>query len=575
MSNLTPQMEIEAVYTADYLHLVNHVMIKLNIAQLIDEHIPHDAQCKVSPGQMVQAIVLDILTGRRALVHLEEWAGRVDIKKLISPDVEASHFNDDAIGRVLDRIHESNPHQLFSDITLQTWKEKGDPSLFFHSDTTSQSVYGAYRIPEDSSSPRTENTCEEPEPFENIPLRITKGYSRDRPGANQFQYGVIVDKNGIAIHTDVHNGNTSDKTWNADVIGKLDKQLKKMNLSEFVYVADAAAMTQETLNQVNEAGGYLITRGPRNLKMVKEALDQVDRQDDQWSEPLTVQKKKQATVYRVQEIASDYYGQPVRLIVVESSSLAKTKENALKKQREEEHQSLQKVQKGWTQQTFHCPEDAEKEITRWLKKNHIRFHQVESEIIPVLPKKKKRSSGSEDVPSAEEYRIEIRSMERDEEYFEQLVRQGSRFVLVATVPPVYKDMEMDATQILRAYKGQINVEMTFSYLKDPFFVDAVYLKKPHRIQVLGYILLISLLVYKVFQQLIREHMEGEEEPLRGVGKRKLYKPTAQAVFHIFEGIQVIVFRLPTGERIRKLVSPLTVDQRRVLHFLGLDDTVYT
>jgi transposase len=565
------QIEIEAVYPADYLHLVNHVMIDLNIPQRINEQVPYDKQCQVSPGEMVQAIVLNILMGRQALVHLEKWANHVDIKKLISPDVEASYFNDDAIGRMLDRIHEANPHQLFSDITLQTWKKEGDSSLFFHSDTTSQSVYGAYLLPEDSCTACSDNTAEE----RNDPLIITKGYSRDRPGANQFQYGVIVDKNGIPIHTDVHDGNTSDKTWNADVISKLDKQLKKLNLSEFVYVADAAAMTQETLNQVKEAGGYLITRGTRNLKIVKEALDQVDRQDDQWSEPWTVQKTDRDTVYRVQEIASVYYDQPVRLIVVESSSLAKAKRNTLEKQREEEHEKLQKIAKEWTQQTFHCSEDAEKAITRWLKKNQIRFHQVESRIASVFAKKKQVSANSEESSSSVgEYRIEICSLVQDEKRFEQLVRQDSRFVLVTTVPPVYQGMEMDAIQILRAYKGQINVEMSFSYLKDPFFVDEVYLKKPHRVQVFAYILLISLLVYKAFQQRIREQMEGKE-PLRGAGKRKLYNPTARAVFHIFEGIQIILFRLPTGERIRQLVSPLTIDQRRVLHFLGLDDSVYT
>jgi transposase len=573
MTSIHPQIEIEAVYAADYLHLVNHVMLDLKIPQQINEQVPCDMPCKVMPGEMVQAIVLDILTGRRALVHLEEWASRVDIQKLISPDVEASYFNDDAIGRMLDRIHEANPHQLFSDIMLQTWKKEGDSSLFFHSDTTSQSVYGAYLLPENSSIPYSNNAAEESS--ENDSLLITKGYSRDRPGANQFQYGVIVDKNGISIHTDVHDGNTSDKTWNANVISKLDKQLKRLNLSEFVYVADAAAMTQETLNQVKEAGGYLITRGTRNLKMVKEALDQVDRQEDQWSEPWTVEKTKRDTVYRVQEVASVYANQPVRLIVVESSSLAKTKRNALEKQRKEEFKKLQTIQKEWAQQTFHCLEDAEKAITRWLKKNPIRFYQMESRIVSIPPKKRLAPSHSEKIePSAESYRIEIHSLVQDDLRFEQLVRQGSRFVLVSTVPPVYKEMEMDAIQILRAYKGQINVEMSFSYLKDPFFVDEVYLKKPHRVQVFAYILLLSLLVYKVFQQRIREQMKGQE-PLRGVGKRKLHQPTAQAVFHIFKGIQVIIFRLPTGERIRQLVSPLTVDQKRVLHFLGLDDSVYT
>jgi transposase len=37
---------------------------------------------------------------------------------------------------------------------------------------------------------------------------------------------------------------------------------------------------------------------------------------------------------------------------------------------------------------------------------------------------------------------------------------------------------MDGKEILVLYKGQVNVEMNFSFLKDPFFTDEIYVKKP-------------------------------------------------------------------------------------------------
>jgi len=43
---------------------------------------------------------------------------------------------------------------------------------------------------------------------------------------------------------------------------------------------------------------------------------------------------------------------------------------------------------------------------------------------------------------------------------------------------------MDAAAMVQTYKGQIRVECNFSILKDPYFVDEIYVKKPHRVEVL-------------------------------------------------------------------------------------------
>jgi transposase len=564
-------VQLESVYPVSYLNLVNHIIQDLKIPQIFDEKVTCDSRCKVSPGEVVQLIVLDILTGRQALVHLEEWAHQIDIKKLISPQVEASYFNDDVIGRHLDRIAEANVHQVFSDFTLQLWEKEGDALHIFHSDTTSKSVYGMYATQEEGASG---------EQLEKVPddqsLHITEGYSRDRRGAKQFQYGMIVNQDGIAIHADVHDGNTSDKTWNVNVLGKLDAQLKKMDISEFIYVADAAAMSKGTLDQVEKAGGFLITRGSQNLKIIKEALDLVDGQEEQWSEPWSIQTTNpQPTTYRVQEIASNYYDHPVRRIVVQSNALEKKKRKTLEKRREEEYQKIQQAQRKWTNHLFHCKEDAEKALSQWQKETSYDFHRTACQVekIEVSKGKTGRPKKNEITQRIERFRVVFHLIEQDEDRFEQAVRKASRFVLVTTVPPMYRGRKMDAIQILETYKGQNHVEMNFSFLKDPFFVDEVYLKTPSRVQVLGYLLMIALLVYLVFQKRIRQQMQGQP-PLRGAGKRKLYHPTAKAIFNLFKYVQVAVFRLPTGQQIRQLAAPLSVDQKRVLHFLGLDESIY-
>lgn len=84
---------------------------------------------------------------------------------------------------------------------------------------------------------------------------------------------------------------------------------------------------------------------------------------------------------------------------------------------------------------------------------------------------------------------------------------------------------MDGPELLAMYKGQIQVEMNFAFLKDPFYTDEMYLKKPERIMTLGYIFLLALVIYHVFQRRIRQFIT-EEKPMKGAGGRKLTKPTA-------------------------------------------------
>jgi transposase len=414
VSPMIPQLE--AVYLVSYLNIVNDIMLELNIPQIINKMVSHNRQCIVKPGEIVQLIVLDILTGRQALVHLEEWARHIDIKKLISPDVEASNFNDDTIARHLDRIHKTKIREIFSEITLQLWRQEGEGGSLhvFHSDTTSKSVYGAY-----SSDQSSEEGREEAEDL----LHITEGYSRDRQGSKQFQYGMIVDKNGIAIHADVHDGNISDKTWNVEVLSKLDAQLAKLNLKEFIYVADAAAMSQKTMDEVKKAGGFLITRGSQNLNIVKEVLALVENQEDQWSEPWSIQKTGSHSVYRVQETTSTYYDHLVRLIVVESSALGKKKRHTLEKKYEAEQKQLEKAQKVCTNLLFHCKEDAEKERDRWEKELPHEFHtvnmQMEEVQIPVPKRGRGRPKNTETRSEMARYRVVINFSKKDEEHFKQ------------------------------------------------------------------------------------------------------------------------------------------------------------
>jgi transposase len=53
---------------------------------------------------------------------------------------------------------------------------------------------------------------------------------------------------------------------------------------------------------------------------------------------------------------------------------------------------------------------------------------------------------------------------------------------------------MDAAGLLRTYKGQYGVESDFAFLKDPLIVNDLFLKTPSRIDALGMVLIIALMI---------------------------------------------------------------------------------
>ncbi len=124
---------------------------------------------------------------------------------------------------------------------------------------------------------------------------------------------------------DVHDGHLPDKTWNPEVLSRVHGQLKQAKIKdEWIYVADSAAMTKDTLVQTKGANAFLITRGSASLRIVKTALVQADAKATPWNDPFVLAEKNGAT-YRIWETTSTYEGHPVRLVVVESSTLDQRK----------------------------------------------------------------------------------------------------------------------------------------------------------------------------------------------------------------------------------------------------------
>ena len=84
----------------------------------------------------------------------------------------------------------------------------------------------------------------------------------------------------------------------------------------------------------------------------------------------------------------------------------------------------------------------------------------------------------------------------DDKLIKDLKEQAGCFVMITNVN---KD-KYPAAEILKTYKEQHGIEKNFGFLKDPLIVNDLFLKKPERIEALGFILVISLLIWRLVER---------------------------------------------------------------------------
>ncbi|MDP2932985.1 MAG: hypothetical protein Q8N81_02535 [bacterium] len=126
-----------------------------------------------------------------------------------------------------------------------------------------------------------------------------------------------------------------------------------------------------------------------------------------------------------------------------------------------------------------------------------------------------------------------------------------------------------AEDLLRLYKNQGGIEQNFGFLKDPVIVNSVFLKKNSRIEVLGMILLISLLIWRLIERSMRLYLKQSQTTITGWLKRRTQQPTSFMMSTKFHTILVI-----KNGRNRQLARPLKDVHLEYLKALGVDPEVF-
>jgi transposase len=552
MQALSPAIE---VYPVHHLPIIKAYADQLGLVSLINHYVP--TEMEVDAGTVVLALVLDTLSGRSPLYRLEEFFAQQDTALLLGKTVPPQALNDDTAGRVLDRLYDFGTMRLFTACAVRAATRFGLERHYVHFDTTSRSVWGDYQFAE----------------TQDLPFQVTYGYSKDkRPDLKQFILSTLCVDRAVPIWGKLDDGNASDKTLNTTLLSELARLLADYGVrpGAYIYIADAALVTEDNLTALRDT--FFITRLPATYSECGRLIEETVVRN-QWEEvgvlaqtPPT--KHRPGTFYKVAEGSVTLYGKTYRAVVVHSNSQDQRRQQRLEREIQASSATLEATAREAARQEYFCHEDAEAAAAK-LRALPSAYHSVEVEV-QERPKygPGRPSSTQPRVVKALRYGLQVTLHERAAVIARKRQEAGC-FVLLTNVPTV-GEMAHSARAVLQAYKEQHGIEQNYGFLKDPLIVNSLFLKKPERIEALGLVLLLALLVWRLVERTLRVHVETTGKPLTGWDKKTTQKPTAFMMMTKFSAVIV----LKVGSQ-RQLAQPLSPIQQQYLLALGIPATYFT
>jgi transposase len=542
------------IFTHGHLPVAAAYCRRLGLIETVNSMV--GSQMDLKPGLVVQAMVLDTLSGRTPLYRIKDFMAEQDIELLLGTAVNPADFHDTNLGRSLDAIFEAGPSKIVSALGVRATQEFALNTTAVSYDTTSTSVWGDYRRCEDDD-------------FDKGPC-ITHGHSKDnQPQLKQFMTELLCVDRGVPIFSSTLDGNSSDKTSNNKVLSQISALMARHGLGPgaFVYVADSAVVTEKSLGTMGV--NLFISRMPATYsechRVIEEAVDA-----NQWTDlgilaQTPTKSSRPCASYKVSETSVLLHDKSYRAVVVHSSSHDKRRRKKLEKAIACSARSLTEKLSELPSR-FYCEADA-KAAAQKAEQLTGNLHKVTATVRSFEVRKPGRPPADRPAPTTIRYAISWELLHNDDAIEREKQLSGC-FVLLTNIP-LDGLSGMDSKRLLLTYKGQYGVESDFAFLKDPLVVNDIFLKKPHRIDALGMILVIALMVYRLMERTMRRCLRESKTELIGWENRKTDKPTAFMMTTAMVGIFVA---LVTGNRI--LLRAPNSRQADFLCALGLTVQVF-
>ena len=350
----------------------------------------------------------------------------------------------------------------------------------------------------------------------------------------QFILDLIVTGDGnIPVFIEAASGNQSDKK----AFGHIAQNYRKQINLETTIVGDSALYTKDNIARLKNL--KWLTRVPLSIKEAKNLVNTV----------LSLEfRKSELPGYSMVEKTSNYGGIPQRWLVVKSEARAESDTKSLEKKITKEKEITHKKVAKLFKKTFSDATEAELSLRQIQSK--LKYHLISDIEIRV----------NQITNQNKTYQI-TGKIQLNSEVVDRDKNRAGRFI-IATNRLDYASFT--ANEMLKKYKEQQNVERGFAFLKDPlFFAESIFLKSPSRIETMGMLMGLCLMVYSLGQREVRRQLKTAQEGIPNQLKKLTARPTLRWIFQCFQGIHLLIHQ---GI---KQVANLTEERLFTLNFFPL------
>lgn len=532
------------------LALLRPLLDKLDVAAIIDRHIP--SQAEYSHGTVLSALLAARLDSPTALMNVADWATVHGAEYVWN--IPADKLNDDRLARALDAFFEQR-HAILADITHQVLQLTALRLDRLHFDTTHLILYGAY----DDSQPRPQSSLDRlVADLRKSAAHITRGYLTRYKMLQLGVVSVVDDLGPVPVSSHLFDGNRNGHTGIKEHYQLLRQCLDLPD--NLLLVSDRGTCSAEHLGTLRQHDHYALCAGQWQdyCKLYDQHADRL-----QW-QTATYRSREQQ---RRRDVHSTLPLEEYRLAVVDHRLIhPSTREpfacrvlfihsSARAKEAQERRvKNIAVIQAGFKAiaaklQRAHpttTPESASREIVRLLGKKsaaalfHWQLVPLTEAEIAALP------------PPAKGYRRQTHRLEYsfDEAAAATDARHDGLYALVTTAP-----LTWSGDALFTEYKRQTYVEREHHELKTPIAVTPVFLKTPRRVEALISLLFVALQAYMTLERLYRQKVSADAP----VDEQRM---TAERLLRRFRVCGVCVEHHDYGELVH--AGKLTPEQRRIL-----------
>jgi transposase len=534
------------------LALIAPLLQRLDLADIIDGHLPPDPQLAFSHGRVLSLLLAARLCQPTALVNVPTWAEASGADLLW--DIPADRLNDDRLGRALDAFF-TQRHSILATVAAEALRLAELAPQCLHFDTTHLIFYGAY----EASQPRPDDTPWPPRSSADVPpAHITHGYAADDKLIHVGITAAVDSLGALPILGQCLDGSHNNHT----AIRQQSEWLLDQGLLSpgALLVSDRGTFSVEHVARLHRHGCHVLCSAPwADYQALYDAqatrlhwqrasflsLEQQRRREVGSSLPL--EHYDLAVVRHALTDPATGHPVPCRVIFVYSSADAVICRQTREQDTQRLHAGLEKiaasVARGHPRIT---PASVARRVAALFgRRAAARFFRWE--LAPLTPQEQAALPEPGRGCRRPAYRF---TFEFDTQAATADAAYDGLSVLVTTAP-----REQSADALFTQFKCQNYVELGHHQWKTPLAVRPVFLKSPRRVEALVCLMQVALTAYQLLERFYRQSVP------EGAAARERRR-TVESLLQEFRSYGLIERRTRLGRAVQ--ATRLTERQRQIL-----------